>query len=117
MPLRPYDSILEGIESQNAGLAICLRGTSIGTSKTSCRRCGWKTPMKKLSTDGSTDPKGRSGNSGVGIALTDSKNNPIWSGGMAVRSDGNNFIPEIAAALVVIKACPAALKLTFAVTA
>ena len=63
-------------------------------------------------TDGSTDPKGRSGNSGVGIALTDSKNNPIWSGGMAVRSDGNNFIPEIAAASVVIKACPAALKLT-----
>ena len=29
-----------------------------------------------------------------------------------MRSDGNNFIPEIAAASVVIKACPAALKLT-----
>src|SRR6185437_6051888 len=31
---------------------------------------------------------------------------PLWSGGLVVRADGNNFRAELAAAAVVLKACP-----------
>ena len=57
-------------------------------------------------TDGSTNPKGNVCNSGSSIIVTDSKDRTIWSGGMTVRADGNNFIPELAAAATAIKACP-----------
>jgi len=36
----------------------------------------------------------------------------VWSGGLIVRTDGNNFIAEMAAAAVVIKACPIQMPLT-----
>ena len=42
-------------------------------------------------TDGSTSPKGRSPNSGSGIFITDEQHVPLWSGGLIVRADGNNF--------------------------
>ena len=45
-------------------------------------------------TDGSTNPKGNMCNSGSSIIVTDSKDRTIWSGGMTVRADGNNFIPN-----------------------
>ena len=57
-------------------------------------------------TDGSTDPRGVSSNSGVGIYVTDVVHRPVWEGGMVVRSDKNNFTPEIAAAAIVIDALP-----------
>ena len=62
-------------------------------------------------TDGSTDVKGNPANSGSGIYVTDSNHNHLWSGGMVVRSDGNNFIAEMAAAAVAIKACPLDLNM------
>jgi ribonuclease HI len=37
---------------------------------------------------------------------------PIWSAGMIVRSDGNNFIAELAAAAIAIKSCPQSLDIT-----
>ena len=43
--------------------------------------------------------KGRkSENSGFGIVVMDEKGQTLYEGGGIVRSDGNNFIPEIAAA-------------------
>jgi ribonuclease HI len=63
-------------------------------------------------TDGSTDQKHPSGNSGLGIVITDCENQTLWTGGLVVRADGNNFIPELAAAAIVIKAVPLTLRLT-----
>jgi hypothetical protein len=40
-------------------------------------------------TDGSTSPNNKFPNSGCGIFITDEKHQPIWSGGMVVRTDGN----------------------------
>jgi hypothetical protein len=58
-------------------------------------------------TDGSTSTHGKSPNSGSGIFITNESHRLLWSGGFTVRSDGNNFIAELAAAAVVLKACPA----------
>src|SRR5271156_6961531 len=56
-------------------------------------------------TDGSTETRKRkSQNSGYGIQVTTNSHIPVSSGGGAVRSDGNNFVAEMAAATVVIKA-------------
>ena len=61
----------------------------------------------KIFTDGSTQMKGRkSENSGFGIIVMDEKNQTLYKGGGIVRSDGNNFIPEIAAAAIVLNALP-----------
>src|SRR6185437_6125190 len=57
-------------------------------------------------TDGSTEVRSKSKNSGCGILITDGDHVPIWKGGLSIRADGNNFIPEIAAASILIKACP-----------
>jgi hypothetical protein len=57
-------------------------------------------------TDGSTNPKTHSPNSGCGVVITDKNDKLLYSGGLIVRSDGNNFIPELAAASCVIKATP-----------
>jgi hypothetical protein len=62
-------------------------------------------------TDGSTSLKGKSPNSGCGIFITDRKHTPLWSGGCVVRTDGNNFIAELAAAAIMAKARPASLAL------
>ena len=62
-------------------------------------------------TDGSTNPKNQHPNSGSGIFITDEHHTPLWSGGLVVRSDGNNFIAELAAAAIVVKACPSNLPL------
>src|ERR1044071_727304 len=56
-------------------------------------------------TDGSTETKKRkSKNSGYGIHVTTNSHFPIYNGGGTVRSDGNNFVAEMAAATVGIKA-------------
>ena len=57
-------------------------------------------------TDGSTTPNAQSPNSGCSVVLTDHEDKYVWSGGLVVRSDGNNFIPELAAASCDIKAIP-----------
>jgi len=62
-------------------------------------------------TDGSTSTRGKPCNSGSGIFITNEQNQPLWSGGITVRTDGNNFIAELAAAAIVLKACPADLAL------
>jgi hypothetical protein len=46
-----------------------------------------KYPSAIVYTDGSTEPDGKSPNSGCGIYITDLEHNPIWSGGMVVRAD------------------------------
>ena len=73
---------------------------------------GITTDIAYAYTDGSTDPKSRSLNSGCSIFITDATHNAVWSGGMVVRADGNNFIPELAAAACVIKALPRKTRLT-----
>ena len=51
--------------------------------------------------------KGRkSENSGFGIVVMDEKDQTLYEGGGIVRSDGNNFIPEIAAAAITLHALP-----------
>jgi ribonuclease HI len=51
--------------------------------------------------------KGRkSENSGFGIIVMDEKNQTLYKEGGIVRSDGNNFIPEIAAAAIALNALP-----------
>jgi hypothetical protein len=57
-------------------------------------------------TDGSTKARSHEANSGCGIYLTDLEGKKVWSGGCVVRTDGNNFIAEIAAASIMIMACP-----------
>ena len=63
-------------------------------------------------TDGSTKPRSKEPNSGFGIYITDSKHQPVWQGGGIVRTDGNNFIAEIAAAAIVVKAIPLGTSVT-----
>ncbi len=63
-------------------------------------------------TDGSTQPGGKSCNSGAGIYITDHLHKEIWKGGFHVRTDKNNFIAEMAAASTVIKALPEDCKCT-----
>ena len=63
-------------------------------------------------TDGSTDTVRSPSNSGVGIIVTDQNHREVWSGGLIVRTDGNNFIAEVAAASLVIKACPLLFPIT-----
>lgn len=53
-------------------------------------------------TDGSTSLMGKSPNSGCGIFITDEKHIQA----AVVRTDGNNFIAELAAAAIVVKARP-----------
>src|SRR6185437_10054926 len=62
-------------------------------------------------TDGSTSPNKKSPNSGCGIFITDEKNKPLWTGGLVVRTDGNNFIAELAAVSITVKALPPNLPL------
>ena len=58
-------------------------------------------------TDGSTETKKRkSQNSGYGIRITTDTHIPIFSGGGTVRSDGNNFIAEMAAAILLSRPSP-----------
>jgi len=62
-------------------------------------------------TDGSTTPRAKSPNSGSGIFITNANHEEIYSGGLIVRTDGNNFIAEMAAAAAVVKACPTSVQL------
>ena len=62
-------------------------------------------------TEGSTNPKAVSLNSGAAIIITDGNHKLLWSGGLIVRSDKNNFIAELASAAIVIKACPPGLPM------
>ena len=63
-------------------------------------------------TDGSTNPKLKHANSGCSVVITDPGHQVLWQGGMPVRSDGNNFIPELAAATCAIKALPKDVHMT-----
>ena len=61
--------------------------------------------------------KGRkSENSGFGIVVMDEKGQTLYEGGGIVRSDGNNFIPEIAAAAIHYMPFPIIYKRTFSST-
>src|SRR5690606_2687264 len=59
----------------------------------------------------STSLMGKSPNSGCDIFIPDEKHIPLWSGGCVVRTEGNNFIAELAAAAIVAKARPRNLSL------
>ena len=63
-------------------------------------------------TDGSTKARTRDPNSGCGIYVTTLTGAEVWSGGCIVRTDGNNFLAEIAAVSIVIMGCPENLPLT-----
>ena|ERR1700744_5467851 len=60
----------------------------------------------KIFTDGSTAARSTKPNSGIGVAVFDEKYNLIWQGGGGVRSDGNNFVAEMAAAALALNAAP-----------
>ena len=62
--------------------------------------------MIQIFTDGSTDPKDQCPNSGLGIAVFDEKGTIIWKGGAPIRTDGNNYVAEVAAAAIVLDASP-----------
>src|SRR5690349_20789446 len=62
-------------------------------------------------TDGSTSSRGNNANSGSGIFITTSNHERLWEGGLVVRADGNNFIAELAAVAMVLRACPPHLNL------
>ena len=57
-------------------------------------------------TDGSTKPRPVRPNSGCSIVMTDTEHKMIFKWGMSIRTDGNNFLAELAAASCVIKALP-----------
>jgi hypothetical protein len=57
-------------------------------------------------TDGSTNPRLQHPNSGSSVIITDPDHKVIYQGGMAIRTDGNNFLAELAAASCAIKALP-----------
>ena len=63
-------------------------------------------------TDGSTDVHRKHANSGCGIVITNTEHKTIWQGGMPVRSDGNNFIAELAAVSCIVKALPSNFSMT-----
>ena len=42
----------------------------------------------------------------------DQDNQLLWNGGTTIRADGNNFLSEVAAAAIIVKACPTGLPLT-----
>ena len=60
----------------------------------------------RVFTDGSTNPKDPHPNSGVGMALFDEKGSAVWQGGVPVRTDGNNYVAEVAAAALVLDVAP-----------
>ena len=63
-------------------------------------------------TDGSTATARSPANSGCSVVVTDQEHKEVWSGGLTVRTDGNNFVAEVAAAAMVIKACPVLFPIT-----
>jgi len=58
----------------------------------------------KVFTDGSTAARSTEPNSGIGVAVYDEKEQLIWKGGAGVRTDGNNFVAEVAAAALALNA-------------
>ena len=60
----------------------------------------------KIFTDGSTAARSTKPNSGIGVAVYDEKSTLIWQGGAGVRTDGNNFVAEMAAAALALEASP-----------
>ena len=63
-------------------------------------------------TDGSSKPREKKPNSGIGIVLFDSNKQPIWEGGESIRTDGNNYVAEVAAASILLSSVPQHTKLT-----
>jgi ribonuclease HI len=64
----------------------------------------------KIFTDGSTAARSTEPNSGIGVAVYNEKNKLIWQGG-GVRTDGNNFVAEMAAAALALEASPGHIPL------
>src|SRR6185503_12134709 len=56
--------------------------------------------------DGSTSSRKMNQNSGFGVFITDKKHRPLCEKGGIVRSDGNNFIAEMAAVAMILTALP-----------
>jgi len=71
-----------------------------------------KTRKIIIYTDGSTTPYLKNANSGCSVVITDTNHKFIYEDGMAIRSDGNNFMAELAAAACVIKALPRDISAT-----
>jgi hypothetical protein len=63
-------------------------------------------------TDGSTTPSTKTVNSGCSTILMNAQHSLLFKGGMVVRSDGNNFTSELAAAACAIQALPDNKSLT-----
>src|SRR6185437_2776536 len=69
-----------------------------------------KTRKIIIYTDGSTTPYLKHANSGCSVVITDTNHKLIYEDGMPIRSDGNNFMAELAAC--VIKALPGDISTT-----
>ena len=51
-------------------------------------------------------------NSGLGIALYGSDKKLLWEGGMGIRTEGNNYVAELAAAAILLSSVPYQVHLT-----
>ena len=71
-----------------------------------------KTPEVIIYTDGSTNPKSKSLNSGCSVVITSTRHEILWQGGMTVRTDRNNFLAELAAVACTVKALPSHASMT-----
>ena len=63
-------------------------------------------------TDGSSRSREKSPNSGIGIVIYGPDRNLLWEGGFGIRTDGNNYVAELAAATVLLSSIPEGTKLT-----
>ena len=104
-------STIQHLKEENINIIVKKQGDespislSADIRRTLEEQKGLATPIT-VYTDGSTNPKLKGPNSGAAIVVTDNLDQTIWSGGLIVRTDGNNFIAEIAAASIAITGCP-----------
>ena len=63
-------------------------------------------------TDGSSRSREKAPNSGIGIVIYDSDKKLLWEGGLGIRTDGNNYVAELAAAAILLCSTPEETKLT-----
>jgi len=63
-------------------------------------------------TDGSPRPREKVANSGLGIALYGADKKLLWEGGMGIRTEGNNYVAELAAAAILLSSVPYQVHLT-----
>ena len=99
-----------GFSIVNRGLTSDLPGKFTKNIRTVLSNAQAKSVI--VYTDGSTKPYGKYANSGCGVVITDPNHKLLFEGGMTLRSDGNNFMAELAAASCVIKALPPTVSAT-----